>query len=166
MPSGLCFFRHEKSTLHSFVQFICSTTCGRFKTRRVHSSIISILCNRIVAKNPKVPLFLFLAFIFFHLLQKFSMSPKGSRFHTLEQTGVSKSPTGPPFTLLKTSRFLSLRYSADFGHSRLVFPLSDIMDLRHQSSATCIIVLGGEDTHLWSATKIGNPIPTTIPVDH
>ena len=26
-------------------------------------------------------------------------------------------------------------------------PLSDIMDLRHQSSAMCIIMLGGEDTH-------------------
>ena len=33
--------------------------------------------------------------------------------------------------------------------------LSDIMDLRHQSSAMCVIMLGGEDTHLWSATKGG-----------
>ena len=33
------------------------------------------------------------------------------------------------------------------------FPLSDIIDLRHQSSAMCIIMLG-EDTHPWSATKI------------
>ena len=39
------------------------------------------------------------------------------------------------------------------------------MDLRHQSSAMCIIMLGGEDTHPWSATKVGNPIPATIPVD-
>ena len=31
--------------------------------------------------------------------------------------------------------------------------LSDIMDLRHQSSAMCIIMLGGEDTHPWSATR-------------
>ena len=44
------------------------------------------------------------------------------------------------------------------------FPLSDIMDLRHQSSAMCIIMLGGEDTHPWSAAKVGNPIPATIPV--
>ena len=49
------------------------------------------------------------------------------------------------------------------------FPLSDIMDLRHQTSAMCIIMLGGEggereDTHTWSATKVGNPIPATIPV--
>ena len=43
--------------------------------------------------------------------------------------------------------------------------VSDIMDLRHQSSAMCIIMLGGEDTHPWSATKKGNPIPATIPVD-
>ena len=41
---------------------------------------------------------------------------------------------------------------------------SDTMDLRHQSSAMCIIMLGGEDTHPWSATKVGNPIPATIPV--
>ena len=27
------------------------------------------------------------------------------------------------------------------------FPLSDIMDLRLQLSAMCIIMLGGEDTH-------------------
>ena len=39
------------------------------------------------------------------------------------------------------------------------------MDLRHQSSAMCIIMLGGEDTHPWSATEVGNPIPATIPVD-
>ena len=48
---------------------------------------------------------------------------------------------------------------------RVFFPLSDIMDLRHQSSAMCIIMLGGEDTHPWSATKVWNPIPATIPVD-
>ena len=28
----------------------------------------------------------------------------------------------------------------------------------------CIIMLGGEDTHPWSATKKRNPIPATIPV--
>ena len=37
------------------------------------------------------------------------------------------------------------------------------MDLRHQSSAMCIM-LGGEDTHPWPATKTGNLIPATIPV--
>ena len=52
-------------------------------------------------------------------------------------------------------------YSSTF----FFFPLSDIMDLRHQSSAMCIIMLGGADTHPWSATKVGNPIPVTIPAD-
>ena len=41
-------------------------------------------------------------------------------FSYLQQTGVSKSPKGPPFTILKTLRFLSLRYSEDFGRSRFV----------------------------------------------
>ena len=45
------------------------------------------------------------------------------------------------------------------------FPPSDIMDPRHQSSAMCTIMLGGEDTHPWSATNVGNPILATIPVD-
>ena len=44
------------------------------------------------------------------------------------------------------------------------FPVSDIMDLRHQSSAMGIITLGGEDPHPWSATNVGNPILATIPV--
>ena len=49
-------------------------------------------------------------------------------------------------------------------NASLFSPLSDIMDLRHQSSAMCSIMLGGEDTHPWSATKVGDPIPATIPV--
>ena len=39
------------------------------------------------------------------------------------------------------------------------------MDLRDQSKAMCIIKFVGEDTHPWSVTKVGNPIPATIPVD-
>ena len=37
---------------------------------------------------------------------------------------------------------------------------------RHQSSAMCIIMLGGRrhTPQPWSATKVGNPIPATIPV--
>ena len=51
----------------------------------------------------------------------------------------------------------------DFGNAFNFFlPLSDIMDLRHQSSAMCIIMLGGKDIHPWSTTKVGNPIPPTI----
>ena len=44
-------------------------------------------------------------------------------------------------------------------------PTIRIMDLRHQSSTMCIIMLGEKDTHPLSATKVGNPIPVTIPVD-
>ena len=40
--------------------------------------------------------------------------------------------------------------------------ISDIMDLRHQSSAMRVIMLT-EDTHPWSATKGGNIIQDTIP---
>ena len=57
-----------------------------------------------------------------HLRQIF-LSPKGPPFEfydILQQTGFSKSLKGPPFTILKTLRFLSLRYSADFRRSRLV----------------------------------------------
>ena len=35
---------------------------------------------------------------------------------------------------------------------------------RPETSAMCIM-LGGEDTHPWSATNLGNPILATIPVD-
>ena len=45
-------------------------------------------------------------------------------------------------------------------HEANLFCLSDIMDLRHQSSSMCIIMLGGENTHPWSATKVGNTIPS------
>ena len=38
------------------------------------------------------------------------------------------------------------------------------MDLHNQSSAMRVIMLWGEDTHAWSATKGGNPIPATISV--
>ena len=47
----------------------------------------------------------------------------------------------------------------------IIIPLSDVMDIRHQSNAICIILVGGEDTHPWSATKVGNPIPATTLVD-
>ena len=49
--------------------------------------------------------------------RNFLKSPKGpplTFFHIVQPTGVSQSPKGPPFTIL------SLRYSADFGRSRLV----------------------------------------------
>ena len=65
------------------------------------------------------------------------MSPKGPPFNVfdiLQPTGVSQSPKGPPSMFLifcnqlefhkaqrvPTFTILSLRYSADFGRSRLV----------------------------------------------
>ena len=60
------------------------------------------------------------------VFSKISLSPKGPPrgpicFDILQQTGVSKSPKSASlFKILKTLRFLSLRYSADFRHSRLV----------------------------------------------
>ena len=44
-------------------------------------------------------------------------------FDILQQTGFSTSPKGPPFYNFKNLRFLSLRYSAEFGRSRLVFSI-------------------------------------------
>ena len=57
-----------------------------------------------------------------------------------------------------------LKHEIVYFKKNTFFPLSDIMDLRHQSSAMCIIMLRGEDTHPWSATKKWNPIPATIKV--
>ena len=41
-------------------------------------------------------------------------------FDILQQTGFSKTQRVPPSTILKTLRFLSLGYGADFRRSRLV----------------------------------------------
>ena len=52
------------------------------------------------------------------------MPPKGPLFNCFSYFATncsSKKLKGPPFTILKTLHFLSLRYSADFGHSRLVY---------------------------------------------
>ena len=66
--------------------------------------------------------------------------------------------------LLKTLSKASLILFFNHDYCFLKIPLSDIMDLRHPISAMCINMLGGEDTHPWSATKVGNHIPATIPV--
>ena len=55
--------------------------------------------------------------LFKNFFGKFFQVPEGlpfNFFHNLQPAGVSQSPKGPPFTIL------SLRYSADFGRSRLV----------------------------------------------
>ena len=59
---------------------------------------------------------------FFSKIQKTrKFVSKGSPFNfdILQQTGFSKSPEGPPFTGLKSLRFLNLRYTADFRRPRL-----------------------------------------------
>ena len=67
----------------------------------------------------------------------------------------------PPFE--KCINCLSIRDTFQcVYHVFQMKPLSDVMDLRHQSIARCITMLVGEDTHPWSATKVGNPIPATI----
>ena len=69
--------------------------------------------------------------------------------------------------LIQKTRFISfstVHPKPEFFSFLSFFSLSYIMNLRHQSSAVCIIMLGGEDTHPWSATKVGDPIRATIPV--
>ena len=84
-----------------------------------------------VKKSQRVPSFTFFGTValFKNLILKyfsgnFFMSPKGSSLHFffifLQPAGVSKSPKGPPLSIL------SLRYDADFGHSRLVMFLYNI----------------------------------------
>ena len=101
-------------------------------------SFASIFCNRMDAKkSQRVP---FCIFRHCDTVQKsqfliFSNSPNGPFifFLIFQQTGVSKSPKGPLFTILKTWRFLRLRYSADFGRSRLV--KSNIKEIKDQFPA-------------------------------
>ena len=45
------------------------------------------------------------------------------RRYTPQQIGFSKNPKVPPFTISNSLSFLSLRYGADFGRSRLVHRL-------------------------------------------
>ena len=79
-------------------------------------------CQKILKGPPftffgTVTLFKNLFLIFFRTFLKISQGSPFNFFHILQPTGVSKSPKGPPFTIL------SLRYSADFGRSRLVSSL-------------------------------------------
>ena len=77
-----------------------------------------------------------------------------------------RSSVGPQLANILVSNYNSeLEARNKFFFDNFFSIQSDIMDLRHQSSAMCIIMLGGEDTHPWSATNIGNLIIATIPVD-
>ena len=93
-------------------------------------SFVSIFCNRMdvkkIAQGPPVKFFgtmrLFQNSHFSFFFSKIIDNSKGSPFNFLifcNKLDFQK-PKGSPFTILKTLRFLSLRYSAEFGHSRLV----------------------------------------------
>ena len=100
--------------------------------QRVPPSFFRHFATQWMSKNPKGSPF----YIFRHCdtFQKshfkiffgiFFKSPKCSPhfFHILQPAGVSQSPRGPPFTIL------SLRYSAGFGRSRLVFQWSSMEEI-------------------------------------
>ena len=72
-------------------------------------------------RDYRVPLWIFFGTVrlFFEIVSISKGSPF-KFFDILQQSEVSKSPKGPPFTIFKTLRFLSVRYSADFRRSRLV----------------------------------------------
>ena len=125
------FFKTRK--VHFFVQFICSTTWGRFKTRRFKTLEISEPCakqkketNGRPGKHNKGPKLDISNFFFgtVRLFSKYFLSPKGppSIFFKIicSKLKFQKAQRVSIFTILKTWRFLSLRYSADFRRSRLV----------------------------------------------
>ena len=103
---------------------------SKFFSRQGHPlKFFDILQQTEVSKSPKG-----LPFKFFGTMRRFQNSHFSFSkifyslqrvplhfFDILQQTGLSKSPKGPSFYNLKTLRFLSLRYSADFRRSRLVW---------------------------------------------
>ena len=118
--------------------FIYSLFNLRYKTERVYRApplnffrlffdkgspfkFLDILQQTEVSKSPKGLPFR----VFQHYVSKFSffvVVSKGSPsfFRYFATNCIFKKPKGSPFTILKTLRFLSLRYSADFRRSRLV----------------------------------------------
>ena len=52
---------------------------------------------------------------------------------------------------LQTTYTLTFKYTIEIN--TFFRPLTEIMNLRHQSSIMCVIILAGEDTHPWSAPK-------------
>ena len=73
------------------------------------------------------------------------------------QTGVSKRPKGSTFHNLKSSRFLSLRYSADFGRFRLVTVLESFVAILlitiHDGAHWCLNTSKNTEK-TWSFKKI------------
>ena len=86
------------------------------------------------------PLSIFSAVCDFFSIFFVSKGPPFIFFDILQQSGFSKSPKGPPFTGLKTLRFLSLRYSTDFRRCRLVFSI--LFCLVHMTSYGPHLVFG------------------------
>ena len=115
------FFRffclHRVPTYKFFLIFCSKLMCQ--KAQRVYPfkyfgtmRLFKILILRLFFENFK-----------FQRKIEFFFVSKGSPLHffdILQKTGFSKNPKGALFTVLKTLRFLSLRYSADFRRSRLV----------------------------------------------
>ena len=78
-------------------------------------------------KIPKGPPSIFFITVTLFKNLNFLKSPKCLPFNFFlfcNKLEFQKAQRVPPFTILKTSRFLYLRYSADFGHSRLVIFLN------------------------------------------
>ena len=92
---------------------------------RVPRSFVSIFCNRVDVKNPKESPFYIFGTVT-HTVQKShflksSKSPPSPYFIFCNKLEFQKAQRVPPSTILtKPLRFFSLRYSAVFGHSRLV----------------------------------------------
>ena len=142
-----------KSTLSSNTFFQFFRHCATFEffcIRRAPPSSFSDILQQIKCQTAQrvspfmyfgtMRLFEILIFRFFSKVKKIRkflsqrVRPPFNLFDILQQTGFSKSSKGPPSTGLKTLRFLSLRYSADFRRSLLVlqafrsmFPLFPVL---------------------------------------
>ena len=66
------------------------------------------------------------------------LSPHGplEAFDIFQQTGFSKTPKGPLFTISKTLHFLRIRNSADFRRSRLLSFVSSANKVKLITSKT------------------------------
>ena len=105
IPKGHPFyiFRHCDTVQKSHFKIFLGNF---FQSSKDPPSIFFIFCNQLeFHKAQRVP-----PFTFFDTVTLFN-----SLFHILPPAGVSQNPKSPPFYNL------SLRYSADFGRSRLVW---------------------------------------------
>ena len=89
-----------------------------FFVRQQNACVVDTFCSFEVFGTMRISKFSF--FCFYRKFFNVSKVSPFEFFDILQQTGFSKSPKGPSFTILKTLGFLSLRYCADFRRSRLV----------------------------------------------